>query len=157
MIEYDKVTVEEFLKQMEEGIHMNRQTKIFNVGDYIGDRYDNSWEVKESTEYHYIAFNSVYNQTIEIIKNPNMKNTNHKEYYAKDFFLIRPKDHPDIIKFPIGSKWKCMRESGLNDPQKDTVIIVNYAYSEGVFWVCNSNKSFIMFIADARDLLEINE
>lgn len=79
----------------------------------------------------------------------------HDKEYAEDYHLLRRCDHTDIIEYPIGSVWKCKKKSGLNDPVTDTVTIMDYAISPGVFWVCNIEKPGLVFIADAMDLRPI--
>lgn len=133
--------------------------KIFNIGDYIGDHYDRSWRIKEVTEKAYVIVDDFANVSKEIYKgeNPSKYAWQNAEKYANNYCLLRPNGHEDIEKYPIGSVWRCNKKCGLNDPKKDTVNIVHYAYSDGVFWVCNSEKPYMLFIADAEELLPIEK
>ena len=136
---------------------MDRQTRVFSVGDYIGDKWDQSWRVEKVSENSYTISNDLENISKEVSKEKNPNKYRKEGNYSEEYFLLRPKDHADVVNFPIGSNWRCAKESGLNDPEKDTVTIAHYAYSEGVFWVCNSNKQAMLFIADAENLQPVDE
>ena len=134
------------------------RTTIFNVGDYIGDFYDACWKVESVTEKEYaiISADGSIKRTVSREKNPS-KYRQHEEDYAEGYQLLRPCGHEDITDFPVGSEWKCTDKSGLNDPRKDTVAIVHYAYSEGCFWVCNTRLRSMLFLADRQDLKPLSK
>lgn len=129
---------------------------IFNVGDYIGDEYDTCWKVESvnDKEYTVIYIPENIRKTISREEKPH-RWSNDKDY-ASDYHLLRTHGHSDIIEYPIGSIWKCNKESGLNNPLTDTVMIKNYALSKGVFWVCNTEKPIWVFIAYKTDLQPVD-
>lgn len=130
---------------------------VFNVGDYIGDKYDTCWKVESVTEKEYTVVYIPENIHKTISREEKLHRWSHDIEYTEDYHLLRTCDHLDSIKYPIGSVWKCNKKNGLNNPATDTVIIMDYAFSEGVFWVSNTKKQGIVFIADAKDLQPINE
>ncbi len=132
--------------------------KIFHIGDYIGDECDTCWKVESVTEKEYTVVYIPENirKTISREEKPHRWHRWDKDY-AEDYHLLRAHDHSDIIEYPIGSVWKCSKESGLNNPETDTVTIVNYALSKGVFWVCNTEKRLFLFIADAMYLQPVRD
>ena len=132
---------------------MNEKYKmIFNVGDYIGDKCDTCWKIESVTEKEYVVVYIPENIRKTILREEKPHKWSHDKDYADDYHLLRTHDHSDIIEYPIGSVWKCNKESGLNNPVTDTVTIMDYALSKGVFWVCNTKKPTFVFIADAMDL-----
>ena len=124
----------------------------FNVGDYIGDEYDTCWKVESVTEKEYTVIYIPGNIRKTILREEKPHIWSFDKDYAEDYHLLRAHDHPDITEYPIGSVWKCNKESGLNNPVADTVTIMDYALSKGVFWVCNTEKPGIVFIAYAMNL-----
>lgn len=131
---------------------INKSKKIFNIGDYIGDKDDTCWKVESVTEEEYRIVYIPENIHKTISREKKQHRWSHDKDYAEDYHLLRTHDHSDIIKYPIGSVWKCNKESGLNDPATDTVTITDYALSKGVFWVSNTEKRWLVFIAKATDL-----
>lgn len=136
---------------------MPEQEKVFNIGDYVGDEWDRSWRVEEITKEGYVISNPFYNIQKEISNDPNPNQYKKDGLYTEEYKLLRSHDHPDVSKFPIGSTWKCLKESGLNDPEVDTVTVMHYAYSKGVFWVCNSEKPSLLFLAEESDLQSVEK
>jgi hypothetical protein len=136
---------------------MPEQEKAFHVGDYVGDEWDRSWRVEEITKDGYIISNPFYNIQKEISNDPNPNQYKKEGLYTEEYKLLRSHDHPDVSKFPIGSAWKCLKKSGLNDPEVDTVTVMHYAYSKGVFWVCNSEKPSLLFLAEESDLQSVEK
>ena len=123
----------------------------FNIGDYIGDGEDRCWKVESVTEKEYAVVYLPKN----IRKAISRKEKPHRWSlgdYAEGYHLLRAHDHIDVAEYPIGSVWKCNKKSGLNNPATDTVTIMDYALSQGVFWVCNTEKPAFLFIADATNL-----
>lgn len=112
---------------------------VFEVGDYIGG-FDN---------FCYLV-KSISDKMITIC-NPitNIEYTDYVDY--ERWHLLRKYDDEDIIKYPIGSKWKCSKESELVTNQ-DIVIITDYALSKGVFWASCEHNKFCKFIVEAHDL-----
>lgn len=125
---------------------------IFNVGDYIGDISDTCWKVESITEKEYtvVYIPDDIHKTISREEKPHR--WSHDKDYAEDYHLLRTHDHPDITEYPIGSVWECSNRSGINNPVTDTVTIMDYALSEGVFWACNTKKPIFVFIVYATDL-----
>ena len=124
---------------------------VFNVGDYIGDGEDRCWKVESVTEKEYAVVYIPGNIRKTISREEKPHRWFHEDC-AEDYHLLRAHDHIDVAEYPIGSVWKCNKKSGLNNPATDTVTIMDYALSQGVFWVCNTEKQTFTFIADATDL-----
>ena len=127
----------------------------FNIGDYIGDENDTCWKVESVTEKEYGIVYIPDNTHKVITREEKPHIWSHDKDYAVDYHILREHDHPDITEYPIGSMWKFNEESGLNDPEKDTVMIVDYALSKGVFWVCNVKMKSILIIARKEKLQPI--
>lgn len=128
----------------------------FNVGDYIGDESDTCWKVETVTEKEYTIVYIPKNIHKTILREEKPNIWYHDKDYAENYHLLRKHDHSDIVEYPIGSVWKCNKESGLNNPATDTVTIMDYALSKGVFWVCNTEKPAFVFIADTMDLQPVH-
>lgn len=131
------------------------RAKAFGVGDYIGDIDDRCWLVEKVIEHGFVIVDSLEGTHREITSEPRPRcywGANTELNYADTYHLLRPAGHRDIAEYPIGSKWVCTAEHGLNDPRQDVVMIRHYAYSEGVFWVCNTKKCGLLFIARVSDL-----
>lgn len=126
--------------------------KVGNVGDYIGDGEDRCWKVESVTEKEYAVVYVPKGIRKTISREEKPHRWSHDKEYAEDYHLLRAHDHKDVVEYPIGSVWKCNKRSGLNDPATDTVTIMDYAISPGVFWVCNTKKPGLVFIADAMHL-----
>ena len=124
----------------------------FNVGDYIGDEYDTCWKVESVTEKEYTVVYIPENIRKTISREEKPHKWSHDKDYAEDYHLLRAHDHSDIVKYPIGSVWKCNKKNGLNNPVTNTVTIMDYALSKSVFWVSNTEKQRLVFIANAMDL-----
>lgn len=135
---------------------MNRHPDIFNVGDYIGDINNTCWRVDAVTakDYTITYIPENISKTISREKKPSIYwGQDTETNYAENYHLLRPCGHEDITNFPIGSEWRYAEENGLNNPKENTVIIIDYAFSDGVFWVCNSErKSSGLFIAYKENL-----
>ena len=134
------------------------RTKAFGVGDYIGDSNDMCWLIEKETEHGFVIVNTLEGIHREITNEPHPRcywGANSELNYADCYHLLRPAGHRDITEYPIGSKWLCTVESGLNDPKNDTIMIRHYAYSEGVFWVCNASKCGLQFIARVSELQSV--
>ena len=128
----------------------------FNVGDYIGDKYDTCWTVEAVTEKEYTVVYIPQNIRKTISREEKPHRWSNDKDYAADYHLLRTHDHPDIVEYPISSVWKFNKESWRNNPATDTVMIMDYALSEGVFWVCNPEKPIWVFIADKTDLQPVH-
>ena len=131
------------------------RTKAFEVGDYIGDSNDKCWLIEKETEHGFVRVDVLEGTHREITNEPHPRcywGADTKLNYADNYHLLRPAGHGDITEYPIGSEWICTTEHGLNDPKQDTVMIRHYAYSEGVFWICNTKRRGILFIARVSDL-----
>ena len=128
---------------------------IFNIGDYISDESDTCWKVESVTEKEYTVIYIPENIHKTISREEKPHKWSHDKDYAEDYHLLRTHNHSDIIEYPISSVWKCNKKSGLNNPVIDTVMIIDYALSKGVFWVCNTKKQALVFIANTNDLQPI--
>lgn len=131
------------------------RTKAFEAGDYIGDSNDDCWLVEKVAEHGFVIVDMLEGTRREITNEPHPRccwGADTKLNYADTYHLLRPAGHRDITEYPIGSEWICTTECGLNDPKQDTVMIRHYAYSEGVFWICNTEKRGLLFIARVSDL-----
>ena len=139
---------------------MNRHPSTFSVGDYIGDIDDVCWRVDVVTEKEYTITYVPENISKKILreaKPSNYRGKDNETNYAENYHLLRPCGHEDITNFPIGSEWKCLKKSGLNDPEKDTVIIESYSFSKGVFWICDSKRKSFRYIAYKEDLCSLTK
>ena len=125
---------------------------MFDTGDYIGDECDTCWKVESVTEKEYSVVYIPENIKKTLSREEKPHRWSHDKDYAEDYHLLRTHDHKDIVEYPIGSVWRCDKKSGLNDPVTDTVTIMDYALSPGVFWVCNTERPICLFIADAMNL-----
>ena len=131
------------------------RTKAFGVGDYIGDSNDMCWLIEKETEHGFVIVNTLEGIHREITNEPHPRcywGADSELNYADCYHLLRPAGHRDITEYPIGSEWICTTEHGLNDPKQDIVMIRHYAYSEGVFWICNTERRGILFIARVSEL-----
>ena len=102
------------------------RTKAFGVGDYIGDANDKCWLIEKETENDFVIVGALDGARREITKEPHPRclwGADTELNYADCYHLLRPAGHGDITEHPIGSKWICTVESGLNDPKNDTVMI----------------------------------
>ncbi len=125
---------------------------MFNIGDYIGDKNDTCWKVESVTEQEYAVTYIPENIHKTISREEKPYRHSHDKDYAEDYHLLRAHDHSDIAEYPIGSIWKCSKENGLNNPKTDTVIIADYAHSSGTFWVYNTKRPGLVFIACKENL-----
>lgn len=131
------------------------RAKVFEAGDYIGDTNDRCWLIEKVTEHGFVIVDMLEGTRREITNEPHPRccwGADTELNYADTYHLLRPVGHRDVTEYPIGSKWVCTAEHGLNDPKRDVVMIRHYAYSEGVFWVCNTEKCGLLFIARISDL-----
>ncbi len=134
----------------------------FEVGDYIGDENDATWIVDSVSEEEYIISSAFYTEefpkrtkTLNRVKLTELTEWNRKRYdndVEGRYHLLRPKDHEDIINFPIRSRWRCTKDCGLHDKNKDIVTIYSYAYSEGMFWVESTGCRGAGFLVDRCEL-----
>lgn len=131
----------------EHGFEWNYTTicPVFEIGDYIGDYNDICYIVKDISDNTI----TIYNQ---------ITGNEYTEYVDYErWHLLRKSNHQDVIKYPIGSKWKCSKNCIFtSDDNDNTVIIADYALNNGTFWVFNVHKNYCRFIARIEDLTPID-
>ena len=83
---------------------IDRHPSEFEVGDYIGDENDVCWKVEEVTDKTYTIVSVPRERSKTISKE---QNYTHKvpiweeENYAENYYILRPRLHPDVTGFPI--------------------------------------------------------
>lgn len=112
---------------------------VFETGDYVGDCNDNCYLVKAISD----EMITLYNEIIDT------EWTDYVDY--EKWHLLRKHNDEEIVNYPIGSQWKCKKESGLIN-KTDIVTITDYAISKGTFWVRNERIKSCNFIVEAQDL-----
>ena len=142
---------DEYIRQGEPGMKERADAWRVAIGLQAVDGLTTSDYLKETARKN-IEGEITIDEARERIRNYYITKTVHDKDYAEDYHLLRAHDHSDVIKYPIGSVWRCNEESGLNNPETDTVTIVDYALSQGMFWVHNTEKPTLLFIAYARGL-----
>lgn len=139
--ESDSIKDAENMNRKEHGIDWKYVVikPVFEIGDYIGDNNDVCYLVKAVSDEMITIYNPITNKEY----------TDYVDY--ERWHILRKSNHEDVTNYPIGSQWRCSKESGLVNSQ-DVVTITDYALSDGTFWVrCERNK-FYRFIARDCDL-----
>ncbi len=130
----------------------------FEVGDYIGDINGTTWIVDSVSEDKYVISNiphkeSVFKKTKTLNRVEVSEWSRNRNYDVEEgYHILRPKDHEDVVNYPIGSKWSCNKDCGLHNKKKDIVTIYSYAYDKGLFWVESTGCRGVGFLADADEL-----